>query len=111
MGLEFFVPRNVDGRKRGGGLDVDFHLIYIAPAPIFAGLERFHDRVLGEMKMLGGVGVLRRIATADVAAFQAQAQVDPGVAHFQAFLAAVSVRCDFANLIHVRAVHVLPSLS
>jgi hypothetical protein len=44
-----------------------------------------------------------------VAALQTQAQVNPGIAHFQAFLAAVSVRCDFADLIPVGAIHVLPS--
>src|SRR5205807_9542121 len=37
----------------------------------------------------GGVLVLRRVAAADVAALEAEAEVDPGVAHLQAFLAAV----------------------
>jgi hypothetical protein len=56
------------------------------------------------MEMLGRVFVFGRIATAYVAAFQTKAQVDPGVAHFQAFLAAIgSARCYVANLIHMGA--------
>jgi hypothetical protein len=53
------------------GLQVNLHLIDVAPGPIFAGLEGLHDRVLGLMKMLGGVFVLRGIAAAYVAALHA----------------------------------------
>jgi hypothetical protein len=35
----------------------DFDLIDEAPPPVFAGLERFHDRVLGVLKVFGGVFV------------------------------------------------------
>jgi hypothetical protein len=38
-------------------------------------------------KMLGGVFVLGGIATAHLAAYHAQAQVNPGVADFDAFFA------------------------
>jgi hypothetical protein len=55
------------------------------------------------MEMLGGVLVFRGIAAAHVAAGQAQAQVYPGVAHLQAFLAAARVRLDVVNLIGMRA--------
>src|SRR5690242_19796389 len=48
--------------------EVKLHLVYVAPAPILAGLERLHDGVLGGMEMLGGVLVLRGIATAHMAA-------------------------------------------
>jgi hypothetical protein len=78
-------------------------LVNIAPAPIFSGLERLDDRVLGFMKVLGGVLVFGRIAAADVAAFQTQAQVHPGVSHFEAFFAATSAGSDFAHLIRVCA--------
>ena len=37
------------------------------------------------MKMLGGVFIFGGIAAADMAADQAQAQVHPAVAHFDAF--------------------------
>jgi hypothetical protein len=83
------------------GLQVDLHFVYVAPGPGFAGLEGFHDGVLGLMEMLGGVCVLRGIAAAYVAALHAQAEMNPGVAHFYAFFAAVGVRCHFANLIQM----------
>jgi hypothetical protein len=46
------------------------------------------------MKMSCGVLVFRTIAAADVAAGEAQAEVDPVVAHFQALLAALPAGCD-----------------
>jgi hypothetical protein len=45
--------------------------------------------VLGFVKVLRGVLVLRAVATTHVATFQAQSQVHPGVAHFQTLLAAL----------------------
>jgi hypothetical protein len=41
------------------------------------------------VKMLGGVFILRRVATAHVAAYQAQAQMHPAVAHLYALRADV----------------------
>ena len=46
----------------------------------------------GRVEMLGRVLVLRVIATADMPAGPAQAQMHPGIAHLQAFFAAVGVR-------------------
>jgi len=83
--------------------EVEFEFVDEAPAPGFAGFDGFHDGVLGGMKMLGGVLVFGGIAAADVAAFEAQAQVDPRVAHFQALFAAAGVRFDGANLRKMRA--------
>jgi hypothetical protein len=71
---------------------VQKHFVNIAPAPIFAGLEGFDDGVLGLVKMFGGVFVLRGIATTDMAADEAFPKMDPGVAHFEAFLAALPTR-------------------
>jgi hypothetical protein len=45
--------------------------------------------MLSAMKVFGGVLVLGGIATADVAAFQAEPQMDPGVADFDAVFADV----------------------
>jgi hypothetical protein len=59
--------------------------------------------MLGVMKVLGRVLVLGRIAAAHMAAFQAQAEMNPGVAHLQAFLAAFAAGGDVANLIEVSA--------
>ena len=43
------------------------------------------------MKVLGGVFVLRRVATTDMATLQAEPQVHPAVAHLYAFFADVDV--------------------
>lgn len=49
------------------------------------------------VKMFCGVFVFRTIAAADVAAGEAQAQVDPVVADFQAILAAVGAGGDVVD--------------
>jgi hypothetical protein len=64
-------------------------IVHVAISPILARLERFHDRMVGRVIMLGGVFVLGIVAAAHVSADLAQAQMDPGVSHLQAFLAAV----------------------
>lgn len=74
----------------------------VAPHPIFARLLRTDHGMFCGVKMFRGVFVLRRIAAAYVAASQAQAQMDPTVAHLEAFFAAFGLRFDFANLIEVR---------
>jgi hypothetical protein len=58
--------------------------------------------MLGVMEMLRRVFVFGRIAAPHVAAFQTEAQVNPGVAHFQTFLAAFRMGTHLANLIEVR---------
>jgi hypothetical protein len=55
--------------------------------------------VLGGVKVFGGVFVLGRIAAANVSAAQAQAQVDPFIAHLQAFFAAIRMWFDVTNLV------------
>jgi hypothetical protein len=57
--------------------------------------------VLAVVEVLGGVLVLRRIAAADVAAGEAEPQVDPGVPHLQALLTTVAVRAHVADLVQV----------
>src|SRR5262249_60943704 len=80
------------------------HLIHIAPTPVFARLEGLDDGMLDLMKMLGGMPILRRIAAPDVSAFQAQAQMHPGIAHLQAFLAAFAAGSDFLDLFQMSTV-------
>jgi hypothetical protein len=53
--------------------------------------------MLSLVKMLGGMLVFGTIATTDMAAGEAKPQMNPGVAHFQAFLAAVSSRLRFVG--------------
>jgi hypothetical protein len=82
---------------------VEFHVVDVAPLPIFAGLEGLHDGVVGRMIMFGGVLVLGTVAAAHVAAGQAQAKVNPAVAHLQTLLASGGMGLYVANLIDVRA--------
>jgi hypothetical protein len=59
--------------------------------------------MFGRVKMPGRVLVLRRIAAADVPAGETQAQMNPGISHFEALLAALRVRMNVPNLVEMRA--------
>jgi len=45
--------------------------------------------------------IFRGVAAADMSARQAKPQVDPGVAHFETFFAAVGVRLHVMDLVKV----------
>src|SRR5207244_12474106 len=79
------------------------NFVDVAPHPVFARLLRADYGMLGSVKMLRGVPVLRGIATADMAASQAQAQMHPTVSHLEALFAALTLRFNFANLVNMRA--------
>jgi len=64
-------------------------LVDEAPGPGFAGLDRADDRVTAGPAVRRGVAIGRVVAAADVAALQADAQVQPGVTRQQAVLAAI----------------------
>jgi hypothetical protein len=55
------------------------------------------------MKVLGGVLILGRIAAAHLPAGQAQAQMNPGIADFQALLASAFIGVFDFNLIEMFA--------
>jgi hypothetical protein len=55
------------------------------------------------MEVLRGVFVLRGITATNMATDQAEPQVNPCIAHLQAFLAAIGTRGDFVNLVEVGA--------
>jgi len=57
-------------------------------------LCRGDDRVSGGLEVLGGVLVFRGVAAADVAAFEAGAQVDPTIAECDALVADVDLGGD-----------------
>jgi hypothetical protein len=78
------------------------NLIDIAPDPGFAGFYGTDERVLRFMEMLGSVFVFGRIATTDMTANQAQAQVNPSVAGFDAFLTHMLGGFSEFNLVKVR---------
>ena len=58
--------------------------------------------MLGLMKMLGRVLVLGRVTTTDMAADETFPQMNPGITHLQALLAAFTTRLDLANFFYVR---------
>jgi hypothetical protein len=78
-------------------------LVDVAPAPVFAGLEGLNNWVVGRVEMLCRMLVFRRVAAADVPTNKALAQMYPGVASFQAVLAAVCAGCDLSYLIKMGA--------
>jgi hypothetical protein len=78
------------------------HFIHVTPAPVLARLKGLHHGMLGLMKVLGGVFVFGRVAAADMSANEAFPQVNPGIAHLQALLAAFAAGLDLANFLYVR---------
>jgi len=83
--------------------EVQLELVDVAPTPRLTRLDGPHDRMLGRVKVLGRVLILRGIAAADVPAFQAQSQMDPGVANLEALLASARVGLDVLDLVEVSA--------
>jgi hypothetical protein len=77
-------------------------LIHETPHPTFARLDGLHDGMFGGMEMFRGVLVLGGVAAAHVAAFAAETQVNPAVAHLQAFFAALGMRVNIPNVAEVR---------
>ena len=57
------------------------------------------------MKVFRGVFVWRRVAAADMAARQAEAQMDPRGADAQTVFTAVGAGCHVSDFIQMRAVH------
>jgi hypothetical protein len=78
-------------------------LIDVAPAPVLARLEGLDDRMVGAPEVSGGMTVLGGVAAAHVAAGQALAKVDPGVAHRQALFASGGAGRHITDLIQVSA--------
>jgi hypothetical protein len=74
-------------------------LVDVTPPPVLSRLKGHHDGMLGGVKVLGGMLVLRFVAAADMATNHANAQVDPRIPHRQAFLAAVAAGGDLSNLV------------
>src|SRR5947207_10672869 len=74
-----------------------------APATRHTQLEGPQPWMMRVPKMRARVVVLRIVATADVSAGETQPQMNPALAHRQAFLATVGARCHGTNLIEMRA--------
>jgi hypothetical protein len=78
-------------RSRLSLVSFDEEVVRVAVPPALARLEGTDHRVLRRVVVLRRVFVGGVIAASDVTAFEAEPQVDPGVAGGEAFLA--SVRC------------------
>ena len=67
---------------------------------------------MGRMEMLGGMLILRGVATTNMTTTEAFTQVHPYVSHLQALLATLCARCHFFNLIEMCTLlrHMLVSL-
>lgn len=76
------------------------HFVNVAPGEVFSRRYRLHNRMSGRFKMFRCVFILRTVATADVAADQAHAQVNPRIADLYAFFANGNVlRMDIPDLV------------
>ena len=84
---------------------LEHDLVDVAPAPVFTGLEGLDNGMASRMEMPGSMLILRGVAAANMPADKALAQVYPGIANFQAILAAISTRRHFSNLVEVRTNH------
>jgi hypothetical protein len=91
--------RGITSSLTAQSIDVD--LIDVAPFPIFAWLERLDYRVIRLMEVPGGVLVFGIIAAADVPARQADAQVNPAIARFEAIFTTPRARLNLVNHIQV----------
>jgi hypothetical protein len=82
-------------------------LVDVAPKPPLARLERANDRMFRPVIVLRRMLVFGRIAAADVATFEAEAQMNPGVTAGEALLASIGsvgfamklLRCDGAEML------------
>ena len=81
------------------------HLVDVAPEPALVGLGGGDDRVADALEVFGGVAVLGGVAAADVAALEAGAEMDPGVAEGYALLADVDRGGDVFGVEKMLAEH------
>src|SRR4029077_2770118 len=88
--------RGRDTRLASDG-DAERDLVDVAPAPVLTRLERADDRVTARVRVGGRVPVRRAVATADVAAGEADPEVQPFAADAEAVLATVDRGWELAN--------------
>ena len=85
-----------------------FHFIDVTPGPPFAWLEGCDHGVARVMEMSRGVAARRTIATADVTTAQAEPEMNPRRAQFQALFTPKSVRRNGINTGQVVTAHGRP---
>lgn len=89
--------------RSGAIAEIKHDLIDIAPAPAFGRIVTFDDRMTGRVKVPRGVAMRRVVATADMAASSAEAQMHPWRANLQTLLAAKRTWRHIANCRLVKA--------
>ena len=90
---------------------IEHYFVDITPAPPFRWIKGFDDRVPGCAKMFCGVSIWRLIAATDMAAGATDAQMQPGIAQFQALFTARRTRNNVADSCEMFAKyrHVFPT--
>jgi hypothetical protein len=83
-------------------LQKDF--VGVTPAPVLSRLKRLNDGMMRLAKMPSGVLVLGGVATSHVAAAQTEPEMNPGVAHLQAFFAPRAAGMDLLDFTKVSAI-------
>jgi hypothetical protein len=81
------------------------HRVGETPEPPFAGLQRADDLVIGRVlvRVPRSMPILGGIATADLSAGHAHAQMNPGVTKRKTLLTALGTAADIAYLVQMRA--------
>jgi hypothetical protein len=82
-------------------VEVDHHLVHIAPAPSFRRIIALHHRMLRYMKVLRGMASLRLVTATHVAADTADPQMHPATVGCETLLAAIRRRPNGAKFIEV----------
>ena len=81
------------------GIQLQKHIIDVAPPPVLARLKGLDDWMAGVMVVLGSMLVWGVIAAADVPTGQANAQMNPCTAHFQAIFTTLRTRRHIPDLV------------
>jgi hypothetical protein len=87
-------------RHKFAGLD----FVHVTPDPAFPRLDGTNQRMLRFVEMLGRMLVLGRVATANVSASEAKAQVNPRVAGLSTVLTHMHMSFSDFDLIEVGAI-------
>jgi len=82
-------------------------VINIAPAPIFAALERLNDRMLGGVIVFGGVLTFGLVTAADMPARQTHSQMDPGITELETLFTTACIGLDVTNLVQMSAYEIV----
>src|SRR5947208_2522921 len=92
--IRLIVARDRSLLRRLPPRQVEQHLVDVAPAPAFRRIVAFDHGMAGGVEMRGCMLVGRVVATADMAAATADAQMQPAAAGLQALLASERARRD-----------------